>query len=474
MMAEIFDIAIVGAGPAGANAAIAASDQGCSVIVIDEQSKAGGQVWRAKSAAIVNAPSSPETAAGNTLRDALQASSAIHMNDARVWQIERDGDGWAIHVLISGQTQKILAKALVLANGAREYVQPIPGWTTPGVIGLAGATALIKQDLTLPGQRTVVAGTGPLVFFVASEIRRLGGTVAAIVTPNSRSEWLRALPSMASRPDLMWRGAIWMADLILARVPILYGHTVSEVAGHDQVSAVQVCKLGVGGVPTTEMRTITTDSVCLGNGLIPAIEAAQLAGALVENKPELGGWVPKVDNEGKTEVSGLFICGDGAGIRGAAAAEIHGKLAGFSAANYIGNNTSADRFGLQRQYARAVRFGMAMTALSMPKSGIENLTTQQTIMCRCESLTREEITKEIATGAQSTIAVKSGLRAGMGPCGGKFCQIAIARLIATTDVRSEADVPPPTPRPPLRPVPTSALAGDFDYDDLPIPKTAPL
>lgn len=473
-MTDLYDIAIVGAGPAGTNAALMASKQGCRVIVIDEQSKAGGQVWRAKSVAIVKAPNTPETVAGNSLRDALYVSNAVHLGDARVWQIEHEAGGWAIHVLRAGRTQKILAKALVLASGAREFVQPVPGWTTPGVIGLAGATALIKQDLTLPGQNTIVSGTGPLVFFVASEIRRLGGTVSAIVTPNSRIEWLRALPSMAARPDLMWRGALWIADLMLARVPILWRHAVSEVTGHDQVTSVEVCKLGADGGPTSQVRTITADSVCLGNGLIPAIEAAQLAGVSLANRPELGGWVPRADSEGKTEVSGLFVCGDGAGIRGAAAAEIHGRLAGLSASAFVGKGTFADQAGLQRQYDRAARFGLAMTALSIPKQGAEDLATSETIMCRCESLSRDDIMNEIAAGAQSTNAVKSGLRAGMGPCGGKFCQTAIARLVAKTDGRSEADVAPPTPRPPLRPVRTAALAGDFDYADLPIPKPAPL
>lgn len=471
-MADVYDIAIVGAGPAGANAALAATAKGCRVIVVDEQHKAGGQVWRAKNAAIMNAPITPETVAGDTLRDALTNSSAVHLGDARVWQIERESDLWVLHVLVAGHTETIRASALVLASGAREFVHPIPGWTTPGVIGLAGATALMKQDLTLPGEQTIVSGTGPLVFFVASEIRRLGGSVAAVVTPNSRKDWLWAVPYMAGRPDLLFRGGVWIADLMLARVPILWGHAVSKVMGEDSVTSVEARNLGTG--KKTNLRKFTADSLCLGNGLMPAIEAAQLAGASVEYRPELGGWVPRVESDGKTEVVGLFVCGDGAGIRGAAAAEIHGLIVGQSAAAFVGKEMPADQIGVQRQYRRASRFGMAMTALSKPKREMASLTTAQTIMCRCESLTRDDVCKEIAAGAQSTNAIKSGIRAGMGPCGGKFCQPAIARLVAQTEGRSEAEVQPPTPRPPLRPVQTAALAGDFDYADLPIPKPAPL
>lgn len=470
-MADRYDIVIIGAGPAGANAAITASKLGARVIVLDEQRHAGGQVWRAKSAAIANAPTTQETDAGNSLRDALKASDAVHFADTRVWQIERDEDGWALHVLTGGATTKIRAKALVVATGAREYVQPIPGWTTPGVIGLAGATALLKQELTVPGQNTVVSGTGPLVFFVASEVRRLGGTVTAIVTPNTRRDWMRALPAMLARPGLIWRGMIWMMDLMLARVPIYWGHAASEVKGTAKVSAVSAQKLGSNGEPDGAAWDIQADSLCLGNGLIPAIEAAQLAGLAIDHQPELGGWVVQAKTDGTTVVEDVFVCGDGAGIRGAAAAEIQGTLTGNAAAAYVGKATQHIP---HREYAKAAQFGMAMTKLSVPKPGYQELTTPDTILCRCESRTQRAVIAEISTGAHSINAVKSGLRAGMGPCGGKYCQTAIAALVAKTNGGSEADIKPPTPRPPLRPVPTAALAGDFDYDDLPIPKPAPL
>jgi thioredoxin reductase len=473
-MSDLYDIAIIGAGPAGANAAIAASDLGARVVVIDENPRAGGQVWRAKSPAITRAPPTPETVSGDALRMTLLASHAIHLSDARVWQIERETDLWSLHVLMDGKTIEIRVKTLILATGAREYVQPIPGWTTPGVIGLAGATALFKHDLTVPGQKTIVSGTGPLVFFVASEIRRLGGTVAAIVTPNTRREWARAVPAMLARPDMMWRGMVWMADLMLARVPIYWGHAASAVSGETTVTAVDIQKLDATGAPIGKPRTLTADSLCLGNGLIPAIEAAQLAGATIEHRPDLGGWVPHVDTDGATNVAGLFVCGDGAGIRGALAAEIHGTLAGTTAAISIGKTTQGALDPLYKQYKTAARFGMAMTALSIPKSGNQSLTRPKTIMCRCESLTQQAVMAEISSGAQTTNAIKSGVRAGMGPCGGKYCQTAIAALVAHTTGCALADVPPPTPRPPLRPVPTAALAGDFDYDDLPIPKPAPL
>lgn len=458
------DIAVLGAGPAGGHAALTAARAGLSVVLLDEQSTPGGQVWRGKSAGVQTAPATPESKAGDHLRTALAQSNITVLNGLRVWDIRRDGDMWTVQ---TDRSDPMRARALILATGAREFVQPVPGWTTPGVIGLAAATALFKQALIPPGGHTVVSGTGPLVFYVAHEIRRLGGAVAAIVTPNTRADWLRALPDMMSQPRLMARGAVWVAELMAARVPILWGHAVQKVCGEERVATLQTRDL----LRDRDGPSFEADSLCLGHGLIPNIEAAQMLGVPIRHDPALGGWVPEADSDGATEIPGLYLCGDGCGIRGVAAATLQGQRTAARAAGDLGRTVSAPSL---RDWKRAARFGQAMTALSAPNPALQALTTDATILCRCESLTRAEIAAEIATGAASTNAVKSGLRAGMGPCGGKYCQSAIAALIARQTGQHSARIPPPTPRPPLRPVPLGQAAGDFDYDDLPIPKPAPL
>lgn len=469
-----FDIVVAGAGPAGANAALAASKRGGHVALIDEHPTPGGQVWRSKSAAVVSAPMTPEMRRGDQLRKNVRESGLHHFGGHRIWQIERHETGWVLHCQCDDRVETVAAKALVLATGALEYVQPIPGWTTPGVIGLAGATVLCKQELCLPGQRTVICGTGPLVFLVASEVRRLGGTVAAVVTPNRRSDWLAALPAMAMRPDLVARGAIWLADLALARVPIFWGHGIARIAGRERVASVVVQGLDRDWAPLGRELVIEADSVCLGNRLIPSIEAAQLAGLKPVYRPEFGGWCPESENEGYTALEGLFLCGDGAGIRGAAAAAIQGSLTGEAAGAWLHRQAYRADPARFRSYRRAARFGEAMAALSFPRTGLTALTTPDTVVCRCEGVTRSEIEAEIANGAASANAVKSGLRAGMGPCGGKFCQTAVAEIIAAHTGKRPDTIVPPTPRPPLRPVPIQSLTGDFGYDDLPIPEPAPL
>ncbi len=469
MTAADVDIAVLGAGPAGSTAALAAAQAGLRVALLDEQDAPGGQVWRAKSAAILSAPHTPESKAGAALRQAVADSSIMLHPATRVWQIARTGDGWQIDTLRDGATDSLTATRLIIASGAREVVQPLPGWTTPGVIGLAGATALFKQNLTVPGARTVVAGTGPLVFYVASEIRRLGGTVAAVVTPNTRRDWAGSLPAMLGKPALVARGALWVADLMLSGVPVLWGHQVTAVEGDTRVS--RITAQSVTGAST---HNFAADSLCLGNGLMPQVEAAQMLGVPLHHDAALGGWVPACSDDGVTPVAGLYLCGDGTGIRGADAAVHHGRLCGLRAAADAGCTSGHAMDIARRNWRRAARFGLAMTALSRPTPALAQLASDDTIICRCESLTRRDILAEIGSGATSTNAVKSGLRAGMGPCGGKYCQTSVARLIAAETGVTEGAVPPPTPRPPLRPVPVAAAAGQFDYDDLPIPKPAPL
>ena len=468
------DIAVIGAGPAGCNAALIAVEYDFSVVMLDEQASPGGQVWREKSPAILHAPETPESVAGESIRNAISQSNVSHLSGVRVWHIERSIDAFIIHYESAGVSISLNCRCLVIATGAREYVQPIPGWTLPGVVGMAGATSIFKQDLIPMGSKMVVSGTGPLAFFVAAEQQRLGGKVAAVLTSNTFLDWMKALPAMILRPGLLFRGLRWITALYVNRIPIYWGHTVTRVEGESSVSRVEFKKIGKDWSPQGEPSFIDCDCVSLGGGLISAFESFQLAGISLEHRRDLGGWIPKAEQDGRTNVGGCFICGDGAGIRGSLAAETHGKLAGLSAVAFLGAKINHSIVKLRREYARAASFGEAMSKLSIPRPGLTKLTTAKTVVCRCEGITRAEIEDEINLGAQSMTSVKSGVRAGMGPCGGKFCQTAITEFIAKAKSCPVSEIVPPTARPPLRPVSVNTLAGDFDYSDLPISKPSPL
>lgn len=473
-----YDLAIIGGGPSGASAAIEASSLGLKTIVIDEQAQAGGQFWRAKNSSIKQPVLSTESAAGNDLRDTLGASSAEFLHSTRVWHLHRVGDGFQLSIIGPNGSQTIDTSSLALAGGALERVFPVPGWTLPGVIGLGAATALMKEHVMLPGQRVVVAGVGPLLFFVAHEILKNGGRVVGVVDLNPLGDWLRRFPNMLSRPDLLMRGVGWQARLKLRGVPVLHGYGIREIEGESDVEKIHVGRVTDDWAPEGEItHSFNADSLCLGHGLYPASEPARMLGAIHSYDEQQGGWIPQTDSAGRTTVKNLVAIGDGAGIQGAAAAVLRGRLGAIAVAKDMDKVTADVALSrtkeLTRQLGSARRFGLAMTSLTVPKTGILKSIAPDTMICRCEGVSRSALEAEIRSGGDMPNALKSATRCGMGPCGGKFCAEVVSLLTCHVTGKTPAELGLSTPRSPLRPVSVGALAGEFDYDDLPIPEPAP-
>jgi len=468
------DVAIVGAGPAGASAAIEAARLGLDVAIIDENCDAGGQVWRAASPAILAAPRSPERERGDRLRAALSAARVDARFATRVWHLEREGDRFRLALAGPHDAATLEARALILATGAQERVFPVPGWTTPGVIGLAAATALMKEQGVLPGRRVVVAGVGPLLVYVASEISRHGGTVVALADLNPAGAWLASPAALLSRPDLLARGAGWLAQLATARVPVRRGWGVRRIEGGEAVARVTLGPVDANWAPAAGAEwTVAADAVCLGHGLSPAIEATRQLDAAHVFDPVDGSWRPELDRDGRTSVPRLYACGDGAGILGADAAPWRGIVAARATARDLGRAAEDDP-APRRRLARAARFGAAMAALTAPRPGVLDAITPETIVCRCESLTRAALEAEIADGGVSPGALRAGTRCGMGPCGGRFCAETASMLAARATGRDRAEFGLPTARSPLRPVAIAAFDAGFDYADIPFAAPSPL
>ena len=457
-----FDVAVIGAGPAGAHAAIAAAAAGVDCVVIEQADAAGGQVYRAP--VVRSSKDMPEIAEGDRLRAELERSGTALAFGRRVWLVE---PGFVIHTVGQGRTERIDANQLILATGTTERVIPFPGWTTPGVIGLAAATILLKSQATLPGRKTLVAGRGPLLAAVAAGILDLGGGVAAVLDQSSRTDWLKALPKLLSRPDLLARGIGWWNKLRRAGVPVRHNSDIAEVTTANDGLVVKT----KGGEP------FACDAVAVGHGLTPSTEITRLLGAIHRFTPELGGWVPEQDAFGRTSLDGLLVAGDGAGVCGAAAASLAGKLAGLAVAHDLGRldqaSFDAQTSTLQAALARAGRFGGAMTAMTAPRAEDVEALGADTIICRCEDVCRGQIDEAIEHGADTINQLKAWTRAGMGPCQGRMCGESVAALLSLR-VGSRELAGSWTGRAPILPVPVADLTGDVAYEDIPIPKAAPL
>ena len=482
------DVAVLGAGPAGAGAAIAAAAAGRSVLLIDEAPAAGGQIYRKMPdtlgpASPGTADSDPDRCAGDALRRELHGSTVRTAFGWRVWSAMPIERGFRLDAIGAGAPHAVEAPVLLIATGAVERILPFPGWTTPGVFGLAAATTMLKSQRISPGRRVVVAGAGPLLAAVAAGVLKAGAGVATVVDLNGPADWLAAAPGLALRPRLALRGAGWVRALWQAGVPVRFRAKVARALGDERLEAVEIAAVDgrtrrqSGEAPIR----IDADALCVGHGLAPATELPRLLRAECIFDRALGGWRPQIDAFGRTSVPGLYIAGDGAGILGGQAALIAGRIAGAAVAADVRGAGRIARTAWSGWRAR--RFGAAMTRLTATNSAVAAEMPAETIVCRCEDVTRAEIDAGYDAGARDVNQLKHFTRCGMGPCQGRSCGEAAAELLA---LRLVADGAVPdvdagrrragqwTGRTPLRPVPLSALAGEFSYDDIPVPEPAPL
>ena len=471
------DLLILGAGPAGVGAALAASRCGLRTLIVDSALSSGGQVYRAMppSFRALSASQNPDRQEGERQRIALEASRIPTAFGRQVWSVGQD---FRVDALGPDGPEHWQPQTLIVATGAQERVTPFPGWTLPGVIGLAAATILLKSQLILPGQRTLIAGCGPLLAQVAYSILQYGGEVAAVLDLASRRDWLSAAPALLSRPAELRRGLGWRRQIQAAKVPWLYRHNIRDVQTSSSGLHISTGPVHSDGSPAgAATHEFEADCVAVGHGLTPSTDITRLLQAKHEFHRDLGGWVPMLDQNQRASRARLYAAGDGCGIRGAAIAHQAGFIAAYTAALDLECIDAPEHRRLtaphRQQQHRLARFSQAMSGLMAQRSAQVRSIAADTIVCRCEDVRRFEIEQALDRGAQDMNQLKSWTRCGMGPCQGRVCGDTVAELVAAR-LGSREQAGAWTPRIPLRPLGLEAFTGTFDYSDIPIPQAAPL
>lgn len=482
--APMFDVAVVGAGPAGLAAAGEAAASGARVVVIDSSEQPGGQFWRHRSEA-AGVVDGGELHHGwrdyLELRRAFDAGIAagtiLYLPSTSVWMAQRDTANFTLRLVPAhgggrSDTPTVHASALVLATGGYDRQLPVPGWQLPGVMAAGGIQAFGKQNGMLPGKRFVIAGTGPFLLSVAAGIAHQGGTVAAVLESSNLMGWLPRAHRAAGVPAKALEGVEYTAAMLKHRIAYRPRTVITEILGQDRVTGVRTARVRSDGtvVAGSEREIGGIDTVGLGWGFTPQMELPVQLGAGTRQDVD-GSLVAIVDEDQRSTVSGLFIAGELTGVGGAALAVLEGRVAGRAAALEASGPgagaavapraTSAE----SRAIARQRSFANAMHLAHPVPAGWQQLLRDDTIVCRCEEVPAGALRESRESMAGEDLRTQKGQnRAGMGWCQGRVCGFAVSCMSGGADPLSnevETSLAQSAKRPVAQPLPLGALA-DLD------------
>jgi thioredoxin reductase len=448
---EAYDLLIVGGGPAGLAAAAEGAAAGLGVGLVDERVTLGGQIYK-QPGFVVHDPRAlgREHVRGRAL---IEAAAAAHVMTRTVaLAIE----GAEVVLATEGEpARRVSFRRLLLAAGAHDRPVAFPGWTLPGVLTAGGAQTLVKTQCVLPGRRMLFAGSGPLALAFPAQLHGYGATIAGVLeagpAPNAR-DVARLLAT--GNVDLLRDAARYRSRLLGARIPMRYRRIVVRAEGDGRVESVTHAAVDADWcvlAGTEESEAV--DTLCIGYGFVPSVELPRLAGCAFGFDEDRGGPIVQVDEWMRTSVEGVLAAGDGTGVEGVHVAVDEGRLAALGAALDLGFVSAVDDAPIRARLARRRAFRDALARMHRVGPGIFELATPDTIVCRCESVTRAALQ---AAGTSDINVVKAYTRAGMGLCQGRNCQRQVAALLGASE--------PATPRLPARPVALGVIAREPDVD----------
>lgn len=445
-MASTIEMLIVGGGAAGLAAARAAAQYGVKVVLIDENSRLGGQFYR-------DMP--PEARA--LISDVASLGVEVRSNAV----------AWAVFdkkvVAVAGSESACFAPQYsVIATGAFDRPVPFPGWTLPGVVTAGGAQNLMKSFGVVPGHRVLVAGSGPLLLVVVHYLLRHGAQVVALCEATSMKGTWRDGLRLLRHWEFLSQGLRYISEIRRAKIPFLSGRIVRRALGSEAVETVEIERCDDEFRPLAgSTLSFNVDALIVGYGFLSSVEMAKLYGCELQYNQQLASWVPIRDAEFETNVPGVFCVGDGAGVAGSAVALAEGESAGLSVAFRLGKLTKAEytrsRAGVAQRLQRLTHFRKIMDKTYCMKPGLFDLAEAKTVVCRCEEVTRESIESALEDGACTPAEVKALTRLGMGRCQGRMCGASVEALISKRLGQAMECGSVLSVRPPLKPVPLGEL-----------------
>lgn len=451
-----WDAVVIGAGPAGMSAAYTMAKQGLQVVLIDEQSGPGGQIFRnithPDAAQYYNNARTFDR--GNTLTQQFLNSSVVYMPNTTVWMLEPG----RVFCVRHEKAFELKTLNIVVATGAMERPVPFTGWTLPRVMLAGAADALLKGGGKIPQGPIVLAGSGPLMLVTAVHALDAGAKLEAIVDMTSTVNWVRSLPWLPQallNTPLLLDGARMLLRIKRSGVPIYCNARQLAAHGTEHVEAVSF-------IPSSKKTEIRIDAqhLLFHAGMIPRTHMARVLRLphTWDNRQQC--WTARYDIFGTSHRPDIYIAGDCARVLGEKAAALRGELAGLKIAySFFALTKKEFRREALYRYARLLRHLAPrnyIDACFAPRGDLFDV-PDDVIVCRCENIRAGDIREAAIEGMADVNEVKLRTRAGMGLCQGRTCGAATAAIAAAARGIPVQDMGALSIRNPVRAIPLEHL-----------------
>ena len=433
-----YDIAIIGAGPAGMQAAITATANGAIVAVIHDKPTAGGQIYRNVSRSPVDDIKllGEDYTKGLALVERFSSCGADIFFNASVWHV---GDTGEVLFSIDNQTHTLQAKEIIATTGAMERPFPIKGWQLPGVMSAGSAQVMLKSD-GLVKDNAVFVGSGPLLYVIVAQYLRLGVKVKAVIDTTPKNHYIQAgvqVVDSISQLDMLFKGLGLLNEIRLSNTPFYRFASKVKILGKEKADTLQFNQ----GSKTVE---ICTEHIFLHQGVIPNLNLTKALGLEHEWCEQQLCWRPTLDHWGQSSIDNISVAGDATRIIGADASEHSGIITAFNILLRLGKINIDRRDSATKRHISALnklnRFRKFIDLLYRPIESHRIPEDDEIVVCRCEEKTVGQLKIGFQQGAIEPNALKGITRCGMGPCQGRQCGHTVSELLSKWQNKPTADV----------------------------------